>query len=192
MAYEEEQARRSRVVVDTPTSRREVVHSESYRSPEGQGVTGAMLAVIVIGAIALATVIILFAMNQQQQDKANTNTGSQTAPPQTIVQQPAQQPPVIVQQPAPATQPAPVIINQPPTAAGGAANAAPDDSTIQSAIDKKLSNDPVFSTMGITATVMGGKVMLTGTVKSEAQKSQVERLVRSVKGVKSVDNQIVD
>ena len=29
MAYDEEQARRSRVVVETPTERREVVHSQS-------------------------------------------------------------------------------------------------------------------------------------------------------------------
>src|SRR5437870_8770674 len=147
MAYEEEQARRSRVVVDTPTSRREVVHSESYRSPEGQGVTGAMLAVVVIGAIALATVIILFAMNQQQQDNLNANT-AQTAPPQTIVQQPAQQPPVIVQQPAPAGQP-PVIINQPASGSTSTSNAL-NDSTTQAAIDKKFGNDPVLSTLGVT------------------------------------------
>jgi hyperosmotically inducible periplasmic protein len=192
MAYEEERARRSRVVVDTPVSRREVVHTESYRTPENQGVTGTMLAVIVIGAIALATVIILFAMNQQQQDMANTNNASPTAPPQTIVQQPAQQPPVIVQQPAPATQPAPVIINQTPSSAsGGATSNALDDSAIQQAIDKKLADDPVLSALGITATVLDGKATLLGTVKSEVQKSQVERIVRSVKGVKSIDNQIV-
>jgi len=32
--------------------------------------------------------------------------------------------------------------------------------------------------------------MLTGIVKSEAIKSQIERLVRSVKGVRDIDNQI--
>ena len=187
MAYEEEQAKRSRVVVDTPTSRREVVEHQAVRRPEGSGTTGAMLAVIVIGAIALATVIILFAMNQQQ-DTSNVNTASQ--PPQTIVQQPAQQPPVIVNEPAPAAQPAPVIIN--PGAPGGTTMGnASADASIQAAIDKKLRDDPVLSTLGVTATFMDGKATLIGTVKTQMQKSQVERAVRSVKGVKAVDNQII-
>jgi len=187
MAYEEEQAKGSRVVVDTPTSRREVVQTEAVRAPErSSSVSGAMLAVVVIGAIALATVIILFAMNQQQQDNLNANT-AQTAPPQTIVQQPAQQPPVIIQEPAPAGQP-PVVINQP---ASGSTSSSSNDSTIQAAIDKKLSDDPILSTLGVTATVMDGKATLIGTVKTEAQKAQFERAVRSVKGVKSIDNQII-
>jgi len=64
------------------------------------------------------------------------------------------------------------------------------DSTIQTAIDKKLSDDPDISTLGITATVIDGKVTLLGTVKTDALKIQIERLVKQVKGVKSVDNQI--
>jgi hypothetical protein len=153
-------------------------------------VSGAALAAIVVGVIALATIIILFVMNQQQND-ANANV-AQTPPQTTIVQQPAQQPPVVVQQPAPATQPAPVIINgQPAPAAGGSTTSTgPDDGSIQAAIDKKLNDDPVFSSLGITATVLNGKVTLMGSVKTEALKSQVERAVRNVKGVKSVDNQI--
>ena len=64
------------------------------------------------------------------------------------------------------------------------------DSTIQDAIDKRLADDPELSTLGITASVLNGKVMLIGTVKTEALKAQVEKLVKQVKGVKSVDNQI--
>ena len=186
MAYEQERAK-GRLLVDTPTSRREVVEHQAVRRPESSGTTGAMLAVIIIGAIALATVIILFAMNQQQ-DTSNVNTASQ--PPQTIVQQPAQQPPVIINEPAPAAQPAPVIIN--PGAPGGSTLGNPSaDANIQAAIDKKLSDDPVLSTLGVTATFMDGKATLIGTVKNQAQKGQVERAVRSVKGVKAVDNQII-
>ncbi len=190
MAYEEKQAESRRVVVDTPNVRREVVHSETARYPERSGMSGAALAAIVVGVIALAAIIILFVMNQQQND-ANTNV-AQTPPQTTIVQQPAQQPPVVVQQPAPATQPAPVIINgQPaPATSGATTSGAPDDGSIQAAIDKKLNNDPTLSTLGVTATVLNGKVTLMGTVKTVALKSQVERAVRNVKGVKSVDNQI--
>src|SRR5262244_1600167 len=114
-----QEAEQRRIVVDTPTKRREEVHSEAVRYPDRSGVSGAALAAIVIGVIALAAIIILFALNRQQ-DTVNENMTAQQ-PPQTIVQQPAQQPPVIVQQPAPATQPAPVIINgQPAPASGGA------------------------------------------------------------------------
>ena len=193
MAYEEQQAEHRRIVVETPNARREEVHSEAVRYPDRSGgVSGAALAAIVIGVIALAAIIILFVMNQQQ-NAVNANTTAQQQP-QTIIQQPAQQqPPVIVQQPA--SQPAPVIINgqpAPPTTSGGTTSTGnlSDDSTIQAAVDKKLSNDPQLSSLGVTATVTNGKATLIGMVHSEAEKSQVERAVKAVKGVKSVDNQI--
>jgi hypothetical protein len=184
----EQQAESRRVVVETPNTRREVVHSEATRYPERNGISGAALAAIVVGVIALAAIIILFALNRQ--DTTNDNVATQTPPQTTIVQQPAQQPPVVVTQPAPATQSAPVIINGQPAPASGGTSTGTDDSTIQGAIDKKLSNDPNFSSLGIIASVVDGKVTLTGTVKTESLKAQIERAVRNVKGVKSIDNQI--
>ena len=181
------EAEHRRIVVETPTARREEVHSDTVRYPERSGVSGAALAAIVVGVVALAAIIILFVMNQQQ-TAVNENMTAQQ-PPQTIVQQPAQQPPVIVQQPAPATQPAPVIIQQAPVS-GGTITSGSDDSTIQTAVDKKLTDDPALSTLGVTATVLDGKVTLMGSVRSQADKNQVERAVRNVKGVKAVDNQI--
>lgn len=188
MANQESEHRR--VVVETPTARREEMHSEAVRYPDRSGVSGAALAAIVVGVVALAAIIILFALNRQQ-DSLNDNMAAQQ-PPQTIVQQPAQQPPVIVQQPAPATQPAPVIINgQPAPVSGGATTTSgPDDATIQAAIDKKFTDDPKLSSLGVTATVVDGKVTLMGAVQSAADKSLAEKAVRNVKGVKSVDNQI--
>ena len=195
MAYQEEQAEHRRIVVETPNARREEVHSEATRYPDrSSGISGAALAAIVVGVIALAAIIILFVMNQQQ-NAVNANTTAQQQPPQTVIEQPAQQPPIIVQQPAaPAAQP-PVIINgqSAPATTGGAttsSSSAPDDSTIQAAVDKKLNNDPQLSALGVTATVINGKVTLIGMVHSQAEKSQVERAVKVVKGVKSVDNQI--
>jgi hypothetical protein len=192
MSYDEEQARRSRVVVDTPTERREVVHTQTVRGEDRSGISAGMVGVLVVVAIALITMLVLFWMSSQPA----TDTATTAAQPTTVVEQPApaQQPPVIIQQPAPVTtQPAPVIVTPP---AGGStvtdsSQQAPNiDSTIQAAIDKNLTDDPAFSTLGITATVVNGKVLLTGMVKSETLKSQVERMVRAVKGVKEVDNQI--
>ncbi|HSK64733.1 MAG TPA: BON domain-containing protein [Pyrinomonadaceae bacterium] len=192
MSYDEEQARRSRVVVDTPSERREVVHTQTVRGEDRTGISAGMVGVLVVVAIALITMLVLFWMSSQPTTETATTAAQ---PPTTVIEQPApvQQPPVIIQQPAPVTtQPAPVIITPP---AGGAvsesAQPAPNiDSTIQTAIDKRLTEDPTFSTLGITATVINGKVLLTGTVKSETLKADVERMVRQIKGVQEVDNQI--
>jgi BON domain len=193
MAYDDEQAKRSRVVVETPTARREVTHTEAVRNERG-GISGATVGVIVVVAIALITILVLFFMNgQQNADNLNANLAAQ--------QQPVQQPPVIVQQPAPQQQQPPVIIQQPaqqppvivqqPAAGGTAPTNVSNDGAVQLAVDKKISDDPTLSTLGITTTVLDGKVMVTGTVKSEALKSQIDRMIRAVKGVKQVDNQIV-
>jgi len=188
MAYDEEEARRSRVVVETPTERREVVHSQSVRTPDQSGISAGMVGVLVVVAIALITMLVLFWMSSQQTSDQNANMVAQQPAP--IVQQaPAQQPPVIIQQPAPVTQPAPIVISPP---AGGSTepSAANNDATIQLNIDKQLTNDPKFASLGITATVMNANVTLLGTVKSEAAKSDVEKMVRRIKGVKEIDNQI--
>ncbi len=189
MAFDEEAAKRSRVVVETPTERREVEHSQSVR--DNSGISAGMVGVLVVVAIALITMLVLFWISSQPAtDNANI---AATQPPQTtVVQQPApaQQPPVIIQQPAPATQPAPIVVTPPAGGTTVPAESVNMDSTIQSAVDKKISDDPEISTLGITASVIDGKATLIGTVKSAALKTQVERLVKSVKGVKSVDNQI--
>ena len=189
MAYDEQQARRSRVVVETPTEKREVVHSQSVRTPDNSGISAGMVGVLVVVGIALITMLVLFWMSSQPASDQNANMVAQQ-PQQPIVQQaPAQQPPVIIQQPAPVTQPAPIVIS-PPSGGSTEPSAANNDSTIQLNIDKQLTDDPKFSSLGITATVMNGKVTVLGTVKSETIKSDVERMVRRTKGVKAVDNQI--
>ena len=84
MAYDDEQARRSRVVVETPTSRREVTQTEAVRNDRG-GISGATVGVIVVVAIALITIVVLFLMNGRSPDTTNANLAEQQ-------QQPAQQP----------------------------------------------------------------------------------------------------
>jgi BON domain len=188
MAYDEEQARKSRVVVETPSERREVVHSQSVRTPDNNGISAGMVGVLVVVAIALITMLVLFWLSSQP---ATENLAAQQPP--TVIQQPApaQQPPVIIQQPAPATtQPAPIIVNPPAGGSTAPTESVNMDSTVQAAVDKRLLDDPELSTLGITASVIDGKVMLVGTVKTEALKVQAERVVKQLKGVKSVDNQI--
>lgn len=190
MSYDEEQTRKSRVVVETPTAKREVVQTEAVRTPDRSGISAGMVGVLVVVAIALITILVLFWMSNQPTTDPNANvTAQQTQPPTTIVQQPAQQPPVIIQQPAPVTQPAPIVI-APGAPSGGTTMPANQDASVQAAIDKKIADDPTLSQLGITATVMDGKVTLLGVVKSDAQKKDVEHAIERIKGVKSVDNQI--
>ncbi len=188
----DEDLRKSRVVVQTPMSRREVTQTESMMVPQRSGISGTTVGVIVVLAVAVITVLVLLLLNGQTNNNVNSDLATQQSPavPQnTIVQQPATQPaPVIIQQPAPVTQP-PVIVN-PAAPAGSSASNLSDDAAIQAEIDKRISDDPTYSTLGITATVLNGKVMLVGTVKTEAMRLQIERMVKTIKGVKSVDNQI--
>ncbi|HZI62091.1 MAG TPA: BON domain-containing protein [Pyrinomonadaceae bacterium] len=190
MAYDEEEATRRRVVVETPNERREVVHSQSVR--DNSGISAGMVGVLAVVAIALITMLVLFWMNSQPTTDETALTPAQQP---TVIQQPApaQQPPVIIQQPAPAPATQPIIVT--PPAGGSTTSAATEsinlDSNIQLAIDKRLTEDPAFSSLGITASVINQKVMLVGTVKTEAVKADVERMVKQIKGVKIVDNQII-
>ena len=193
MAYDDEQARKSRVVVETPNTRREVTTTEAVRNDRG-GVSGATVGIVVVVAVALITIVVLFLMNNQNTDTVNANLSEQPVQQQpVIVQQPAQQqqPPVIIQQPAPVTAAQPPVIIQQAPSAGGSTSTGSADGGIQTAIDKKIADDPVLSGLGITASVLDGKVTLTGTVKDEMLKTQVERAIRAIRGVRQVDNQIV-
>jgi hypothetical protein len=209
MSYDEEQQKRSRVVVETPTARREVVQQQTVRYPqEKRGYSTGIVATVALLAIAATAIIFLF-MTNSRDDSAATNvnirtTGVQPTPfsqAPVIVQQPATQPtPIIIQQAPPTTMPAPVIIQQPPaattTAPPPATAAAPppsgrDDTSLQQKIDKAFKDDADISAANVDATVIDGKVSLMGTVSSEAVKRRAERLAYAVKGVLGVDNKIV-
>jgi BON domain-containing protein len=200
MSYDEQQQRKSRVVVETPAARREVVETQVSRVPERRGMSSGAVAALVIGAVALVTILFLFLMNRQ--DETNNNVRVATAPTPVqqpvIVQQPAAAPqqPVIIQQPAAPASAPPIIVTPPSTSTSSSstttttAPSGTDDASVQISVDKKLSDDTTLGSLGILATVIEGKVTLTGTVNSEDLKTRAERLVKAVKGVKRVDNQI--
>jgi hypothetical protein len=210
MSYDEEQHKRSRVVVETPTARREVVQQQTVRYPERRGYSAGVLATVALVAIAATAIIFLFLTNSGGDDSSETNVNIRAATQPTpftqapvIVQTPMTQPtPIIIQQ-APQTVPAPVIIQAPPTtdpaaAAPPAATAtappaapASDDATLQQRIDKSFADDPAVAAATIDATVVNGRVKLSGTVNSDAVKQRAERLAYAVKGVLGVDNRIV-
>lgn len=201
MAYDEEQQKRSRVVIETPTARREVVQTVTARAPERRGVSTGVVAALVIGTVALVTLLFLFILNRQNSGTevtANVQTAERPVQQQPVIIQqqptPLPQTPIIIQQPATTTAQPPIIIEQPAPATTAPETARPggtDDSAIQSAIDKKMAEDATLSTVGVSITVTDGKATLIGTVDTQALKNQVERLVKTVKGVRTVDNQII-
>ncbi|HEX8723466.1 MAG TPA: hypothetical protein VF736_22805, partial [Pyrinomonadaceae bacterium] len=66
MSYDEEQQKRSRVVIETPTARREVVQQQTVRypaPPERRGYSTGVLATVALLAIAATAIIFLFLTN---------------------------------------------------------------------------------------------------------------------------------
>jgi uncharacterized membrane protein YeaQ/YmgE (transglycosylase-associated protein family) len=64
-----------------------------------------------------------------------------------------------------------------------------DDANMQEVATRRLSDEPDMATVSIT--ISEARAVLTGTVNSEAAKAKAEQIVKAVRGVKSVDNQIV-
>ncbi len=65
---------------------------------------------------------------------------------------------------------------------------ANDDANMQDTVTKRLAED---SNMAGVVTITDARVVLTETVNSATTKAKAEQLVKAVRCVKSVDNQIV-
>ena len=77
MSYDEEQQKRSRVVVETPNARREEYYARTSRVPERAGYSTGVVAVVALLAIAATALIMFFLMNRS--DATNTNVSVATA-----------------------------------------------------------------------------------------------------------------
>ncbi|CAN5526557.1 MAG: BON domain-containing protein [Pyrinomonadaceae bacterium] len=192
-----EETVQKRVVVNTPGQRSEVLTERTERVPPESGASTGTIAIIAILAITAVAVIFYIVSNRNANESANRNANLDVAtqappqaPPTTIIQQPApaQQAPVIIQQPAPAQQ-APVIIQQPAQPSQREFTSANDDANMQDIATKRLTQE--LDMAGVVMTVTDARAVLTGTVNSAATKAKAEQIVKAVRGVKSVDNQIV-
>ena len=179
------------VVVNSPGQRSEVLTERVQSGPRESRVSAGMVAIIAVIAITAIAAVFYIVINRNANESANRNANleaSQTnsRQPTTIVQQPAQQAPVIIQQPA---QPAPVIIQQPAEPSQRQNTSANDDAAMQDIATKRLAEDANMA--GVFMTITDARVVLSGTVNSAATKAKAEQWVKAVRGVKSVDNQIV-
>jgi hypothetical protein len=209
MAHDEERQRKSRVVVETPNTRREEYVTQTRRVPDRQGFSTGVVATVALAAVAITALLVFFLMNSGSDatDTTNVNLSTATVPtpiptvptpyPTVATPLPAmtQQPPIIIQQQPAATEQAPVIITQPAPetapAATPAANAPPTDSDLESRINKAMLDDAQLGSLGVSVTVVNGRVTLTGTVVSEDLKNRAARVAQTVRGLRGVDNKIV-
>ncbi len=179
--------RRSRIVIETPTARQPRSARSAGRRPR-PGREG-VVALTVIGAAALATFFALFLTSRPYDPMNSTLAPVQTVPSGSLASQASPKPsPTITPSPRPNQSPA---TQTSPEAPAGETGTVPDDAGIQTQIERTLASDPVLAKLDVSTLVEGGKVTIVGSVRSTDVKQRVERAVRSVKGVVSVDNQLV-
>lgn len=65
------------------------------------------------------------------------------------------------------------------------------DDEIYDLVRRRLAGDPDVKGGAFDIAVSNGVVTLKGTVRSEKAKKKAEKLVRKIRGVKGVDNQLV-
>ena len=201
MSHDEEEHRRSRFVVETPTQRREVVQHQVVRAPERRGFSTGMVAAVALAAIGVTALIFLFIMTKGDDDdtsvKANVRVATQATP---VAQQPVMAPQSPVVQPTPAiiivpqTVPMdsvpPVPSTAPSTATAPTANAT-EDVAIEGKIKKSFDEDESLKNAGLSVNVFDGRARLSGSVRSQEAKERAVELARAVAGVKDVDASLV-
>jgi len=141
----------------------------------------------ILAATTALTTVLLLAISGQIYDTTNANLVPNSPSP-SFAQV------INTSSPSPTLTPTPTRSpragNTPSPEAEPSSTPTPDDTEIQAAVDRKLNGDASLGALGITATVNEGKVILVGTAPTDELKIKVEKLVRSVRGVKQVDNQI--
>ena len=177
-----ERQRHKRIVVETPSGRGPRL-SGRQAAPRPRE---SMVAVTVIVAATLATFLALFLTSRPYDPMDSTIEPQQAVPQGPIAASPS---------PNPSPSPTPVIqgpaSGQANESAGDTKPAVTDDATIQAEIEKTIASDATLSKLDVSTIVEGGKVTLVGSVKSPELKQQVEKAVRKIKGVVSVDDQLV-
>ena len=171
---------RSRIVVDaSPRQRRPP--ARGYRQPPRN--TEVWLAISLIVAGAVATFFALF-LTSRPYDPMSASL----APQQTVPVGPNISP---SPKPSATTSPTPQTATSPSLPSGETSPAVVDDATIQSEIDKRLASDSALANLDVSTLVENGKVTIVGSVKSSELKQRVAREIRALKGVISIDNQLV-
>jgi len=147
-----------------------------------------MIAASVIGAAALATFLALFLTSRPYDPMNSSVAARQDVPPSTTYLQPS---PKTTPSAQPSATPAPTAGAPTHPLGEVTAPAITDDTAIEAEIERKIAADPTLAGLDINTLVENGKVTLVGSVKSSELKTQVEKLVRAIKGVTAISNQLI-
>jgi BON domain len=147
----------------------------------------AVVASTVIAAAALATFLALFVTSRPYDPMSSSTAPQQDVPQGLALPQPSLKPSATAT-PIPQSSQSPQSVSEPTREAS---KAIPDDAAIEAQIEKSLASDSTLSQLDVSTLVENGKVTLVGSVRSADQKLGVERVVRAIKGVLAVDNQLV-
>ena len=180
-----ERLEQRRIVVDTPSQRREVVTEKTEREPQESSVSAGTVGIVAILALVVIGAVVYIVTNKNANEAANREAAAQIAAQQAQQQAAAQQTPIIIQQPVPVQQ-QPVVVPQPVTVPESGTTI--DDSSMLELATKRLSEDPAL--VLVIPSIANGRAVLTGSVTSSADKIRAETVVKAVRGVKSVDNRI--
>jgi hypothetical protein len=176
---------RNRIVIKTPRGR----HSRGGRRPTRQSAPVSregLVAVSVIAAAALATFIALFLTSRPYDPMSSTVVPQQEVPASALALQSSPKP-----SPSPSAMPAQSTATPTTPSEAIGQTTGTDDAAIQTEIERRIAGDATLSGLDVSTSVEGGKVALFGSVRSPDLKTRVEKAVRSIKGVISVDNQLV-
>jgi hypothetical protein len=137
-------------------------------------------------AAALATFLAMFITSRPFDPGAASLAPQQTIPAGPTVSPSARTSPTI--SPTPQTKPS---VQQSPSISEGEVAPALDDASIQSRIDAALAADAMLAKLDVSTLVENGKVTILGSVRSAELKQRVEKVIRPIKGVTTVNNQLV-
>ena len=170
--------RPSRVVVNT--QRPKTVKRPAYPSQPRESV----VALVVIGAAALATFAALLITSRPYDPMNSTLAPQESVPPapMQITSSPSPIPTQTTQQQKLKSEESPEALGEAPT---------PSDAEIKAEIEQVFASDAALSNLDVIAIVDSGKVTLSGSVESAELKQKAERAIRSIKGVTSINNQLV-
>lgn len=177
--------RRNRIVIETPTARNQR-RSHSAGRPRA-GAREGIVALTLIGAAALATFMALFLTSRPYDPMSSTLVPAQTVPAGSLALQPSPKPSPTISPSPQQKQPT----NAPTPEPASATATVPDDAGIQSAVERTLAADPTLAKLDVSVLVERGMVIIVGSARSADLKQRIEKAVRAVKGVVSVDNQLV-
>ena len=174
---------KNRIVVDASRRHQSASNKRPQARPPG---SEPWIAISIIVAAALATFLAMFITSRPFDPGAASLAPQQTIPAGPLVSPSTRVSPTI--SPTPQTK---LSVEQTPSISEGEVAPAVDDASIQSRIDALLAADVTLTKLDVSTLVENGKVTIFGSVQSTELKQRVEKVIRSIKGVNIVNNQLV-